>query len=84
MPKVDYKLYYKEHRDVMSARSLNRYYENKQKCNDRHKEYYLENREYLRNKANTKYQCECGGRYSYSTKSRHLKSNKHIKFTTPL
>lgn len=82
MPKTDYKLYYAEHRDVIIARSLNRYYENKQKCIDRHKAYYVENRDVLRAKANTKYQCECGGRYSYSSKSRHMNTKRHLMLKT--
>lgn len=38
------------------------------------KKYYRANKE----KWTTYFDCECGGRYCYNTKSHHFKSKKHI------
>ena len=31
-------------------------------------------------KLSTKYNCECGGKYTYETKRKHIKSTKHIEW----
>ena len=41
------------------------------------KEYYEDNKE----KNQQKFNCECGGKYTFEHKSQHLKSKKHIAFT---
>ena len=48
----------------------------------RSKKEYLDVTRYERNdkKRNTKFLCECGGKYSKDNKSRHLKTAKHCKF----
>jgi hypothetical protein len=51
----------------------NNYYKNNKEY---FKDYYQVNKE----KLNTKYICECGGRYSYSSKTRHDKTQKHQKW----
>jgi hypothetical protein len=53
----------------------NDYYKNN---NEYFKDYYQVNKE----KINTKYICECGGRYSHSSKARHDKTQKHQKWLT--
>ena len=45
------------------------------------KEYYKQNKERLANKSKEKFQCECGGRYTRSSKSGHAKTKKHLQFT---
>ena len=40
------------------------------------KEHYQRNKE----RYNAKHTCECGGKYTHSHKSSHLKTKKHIKF----
>ena len=52
------------------------YEKNKELINQKHKEYYEKNKEKLKEKI----ECECGGKYSYGAKSKHLKTNKHQKF----
>jgi len=53
------------------------------------KEYYVDNKEHLKKKANDYYknnknklqekqECPCGGKYTFGHKERHLKSKKHI------
>ena len=31
-------------------------------------------------KLSTKYNCECGGKYTYESKNKHLSTKKHIKW----
>ena len=45
---------------------------------DKMKEYAKEYRETNKNKINKDYECECGGKYTYSHKSKHLKTKKHL------
>ena len=49
------------------------------------KEYYQKHKDQLNEKKREKISCECGSNYSRSGKSRHFKTEKHIKFshTTP-
>lgn len=60
--------WYEEHPDYN-----NNYYNNNK---DYFKDYYQVNKE----KINTKYICECGGRYSHSSRARHDKTQKHQKW----
>ena len=50
--------------------------ENKEHLKEYKREHYLKNKD----KLNEKNDCPCGGRYSFSTKSRHFKSIKHQNF----
>jgi len=45
---------------------------NKDKINQKSKIYYEENKQ--------KFNCECGGKYTKPSKSRHLKTKKHLKY----
>ena len=51
--------------------------EHKQQQNEASRKYRAKNLE----KINEKFNCECGGRFTYEKKARHLKSKMHIKFT---
>ena len=55
---------------------------NKLKFVEYMKQYYLNNKnEKIEKKYKTpKFPCECGGKYSYKDKSRHLKTSKHQKY----
>jgi hypothetical protein len=44
------------------------------------KEYRQSNREKLIEKKKEKHTCECGGEYTHSHKSRHIKTNKHQSY----
>jgi hypothetical protein len=48
--------------------------------NESQKAYYQANKTILIERAKEKFVCECGGRYTYSYKSSHLKTKKHIDF----
>jgi hypothetical protein len=45
---------------------------------DKKKEYYQENKDKIKDRQNIKYDCYCGGKYNYSHKSKHFKSQKHL------
>ena len=49
---------------------------NKNKIKEYKKDYYQKNKYKLKEKFN----CECGGRYTYEHKLQHFKTNKHIKY----
>ena len=72
--------YYIDNKEVMNARALQRYYDNQDDRKAKHKEYYQKNKDKLLKKAKTRYECECGSSYFYSTKRRHMKTKKHIKY----
>ena len=50
--------------------------QNKEQFKDYMKEYYDE----YKDKINEKIECECGGKYTFCHKSRHLKSKKHLDY----
>jgi len=51
---------------------------------ERMKQYYLENRDKQLEKSKQKFTCECGGKYTYSGKSIHLKTSKHQNYLREL
>ena len=53
------------------------YENNKEAVLEYQKEYYEANKEAIISKRQSKYNCECGGRYTYSHKTEHLRSKKH-------
>lgn len=56
----------------------------KKEYRNKNKEHIIEyNQEYRninKDKLYESFECECGGKYTYTSKSRHLKSNKHINY----
>ena len=54
------------------------YYENNKKTiTEYKKEWYKDNKETILEKKNQKFNCDCGGKYTYINKAKHLKSKKH-------
>jgi hypothetical protein len=53
---------------------------NKEHVSEQSKIYRLNNIEKISARAVEKFNCECGGKYIYSTKSAHLKTLKHLKY----
>ena len=49
---------------------------NKDKINQKNREY----REVNKKKLNQKFDCECGGKYTWGSKARHMKTKKHLDF----
>ena len=54
--------------------------DNKEQIDIMKKKYYEKNQEQILKKHSTKFNCECGGRYTYGHKARHLKTNKHKNY----
>ena len=52
--------------------------ENRERLNAVEKKY----RENNQDRINEKFTCECGGKYVYSNKARHLKSKKHLNYVS--
>ena len=63
------KEYKKEYREI-----------NSEKIREQNKEYYENNSE----KLNEKCSCDCGGKFTYKNKLRHLKTNKHLDYINNL
>jgi hypothetical protein len=54
--------------------------DNKEKIKENGKEYYQDNKE----KIKEKFICPCGGKYTFTHKTRHIKSAKHINYLSTL
>lgn len=54
--------------------------EQKEYQNEYSKQYYHEHKEEIKEKLNQKYDCACGGKYTYTHKARHLKTKKHTDY----
>ena len=75
-----HKEYYDDNKDKIIIKKREYYEKNKDKLNNRHKEYNNKNKD----KLNEKFDCPCGGNYSYSAKARHIKTAKHQNFLQSL
>ena len=56
------------------------YVEHQEQINEWHKQYKAKNQDHLKQYYTTKCHCKCGGMYTLSNKSRHLKASKHIEY----
>jgi len=73
--------------NIPTRKRTERYNDNREKIkkyyNDNRekiKKYYIDNREEILLKANQKFNCECGGKYTKIHQSRHSKSKIHQKY----
>ena len=76
------KEYYKANRDTLKERSREYHKANREKNNEQSKVYHKENRETINKKQREKFDCECGGRYTRSSKARHMKTKKHLAYVS--
>jgi len=66
----------------IAGRNLKEYYiDNHVKLLAQNKIYYNNNKERLLNKKKIKFNCPCGGKYTYVNKSSHMKTKKHKCFS---
>jgi hypothetical protein len=90
-----YKDYYEKNKDKIKKKTKEYREENKDKIKKKTKEYREENkdkikdyitkyREENKDKINEKFNCECGGKYTYQNKSTHLKSKKHQTYLSTI
>tara|TARA_X000001036_G_C20522229_1_gene742597 strand:- start:42 stop:578 length:537 start_codon:yes stop_codon:yes gene_type:complete len=53
------------------------YKANKEEIRETQKEHYENNKETIAARQNVKYNCECGGKYTYVNQPRHFRTKKH-------
>jgi len=66
----------KANKEHIKEQNAKWYEANKDKVKIKHAEYHQANKD----KINKKFNCECGGKYTHTSKARHLKTNKHQKW----
>jgi len=69
--------------DRIKAAQKNDRDRNKERVNIGKHKYYVENKDAINERQATKYECACGGKYTRSNKSKHEKSNLHIRSLEP-
>jgi len=74
------KEYREDNKDKIAVKGRKWYEENRDKVLKRQHEYTINNKEIIKSKQNEKFSCECGGIYTRSNYSRHIKSKKHQDF----
>ena len=76
MEKQTNKSYYQNHKDKYKNLFKERYEQNKSLILLKRKQYYNDNID----KFKIVYKCECGGKYTYCSKSTHVKCKKHLNY----
>jgi len=82
--------YYEENREELCEKSKHYYEEHKEEILEQNKQYKEEHKEQIieknkqyreehKEQRNQKFECECGGNYINNNKSRHMKTQKHLK-----
>ncbi len=84
MPPTDYKLYYIEHKQIISERARLRYIDNKESCLKAQKCRYYNKRDEILKKKKIKVTCDCGSKFRKHDRKRHLRSKKHIRYLQEL
>lgn len=76
---IDYRHNYYENNKTEILKEAKQYYiENKEEKKEKTSQYREVHRKEINEKMKTKYECDCGGHYTYVHKSRHLYSPKHL------
>ena len=71
----------KEYRNENRERIKEYRNENRERIKQKQKEWYIDNKEKIKEHNSQIIDCECGSKTTLQHKSRHLKSQKHINFT---
>jgi len=74
------KEYNKNNADRISERQKEYNKKNADKLKAYFKEYRKENADRIKEMKSKKFNCECGGKYTYSYKSSHMKTQRHQKY----
>jgi len=74
------KQYYTDNKEHISEQMKEYRHSHKEQASQYHKKYKIENKKKLSEYRYQKYDCECGGKYVYSSKVQHLKTIKHCQF----
>ena len=74
-----FKTYYQNKKDDLLEKNKKYYYEHREQSLAYKKEYLKNNKDKLQAVAKQRYDCNhCNGSYTYSNKSKHLLSKKHL------
>ena len=60
------------------------YYENKERLNDQHKKWLVNNNEHIKSQRSNSHECECGGQYKIQHKAQHKKTILHVAYEQSL
>ena len=72
--------YHNDNREKIYEQRKQYRLEHKQRLKEEKKQYYLKNKDKINEKKNEKFNCECGGKYTHTSKSQHIKTKKHQDF----
>ena len=78
------KKHYEEHKEHIKEHNKKYREEHKDYFKEYAKQYREENKEKLRAIENQKHDCQCGGKYTYTNKKRHLETIKHQQYLDTL
>lgn len=72
------KEYREDNKERLSKYQAKYYHDNKERIVKQNTKYYQDNKERIAKRNNEKFTCSCGGKYTRSHKSQHMKSKKHL------
>ena len=78
--KEERKKYLQENKDVIKEKNKQYREENKEVIKEKEKQYRQDNKEVIKEKKMALTNCECGGKYQRTSKSRHFKTVKHTSY----
>lgn len=74
------KQYYKDNQEYLEQQRKQYLLNNKVQIQQRNKQYRKNNLEQIQQKMNQKYDCECGGKYTYAHKTEHERTQQHQNY----
>jgi hypothetical protein len=77
VPSRTIKEYYEDNKDKIKERKKEYYEDNKDKIKEKDKEYYENNKDKIKEKKKERFNCDCGGCYTYNHKAQHEKTKRH-------
>jgi len=72
------KQYQQDNKESIVVYKKQYYQENKDEILVKRKKHYQENKDKILVKRNVKHDCECGGKYTNSSRAKHFKTKKHL------
>ena len=82
--KESHKAYRFANKEHLNEKSKKHYQANKEEINEKSKKRYEANKERINEKQREKFKCDCGGKFTRCSKSRHSRSIKHQKYLNSL
>ena len=78
------KKYCQDNKEHLNKKGREYHHNNKEHRNEYSKKYHQDNKESINKKQREKFNCGCGGKYTRSYKSAHLKTKKHTDYINAL